>query len=310
MIPRLTLKVHSNIEECYYLWEKFSQKNSLFDLWSFRYAWYLGYKHRPYFYTIYEGKKPLALLPLSWSYDERNKRRFEWFGTDWMEDNTFFVKDPNFIDFLYAILPSPIHLNTVYDEKQLEGRLIYKDLKKDDPKYQKDISSFSSLEELLQTLEKKHRYNLKADFYRIKRMSPKVIITEGENLELINKLIVMNINQFKGTPEDESDLVIPKRKATYRHIVKNSGIYKVKFIQIFIQNYLAAIDFIIEYKKRYYLIKSANDLSRFKGIGNFMLCQEFSDAIKGGFSLIDCLQYDYGWKHRYFEEKPLFLFEK
>src|SRR5438477_13194566 len=60
-IPRLTLKVHSELEDCYLLWEKFSPKQSIFDLWDFRFAWYEGYGYKPYFYTIYEGKKPLAV---------------------------------------------------------------------------------------------------------------------------------------------------------------------------------------------------------------------------------------------------------
>lgn len=310
-IPRLTLKVHSDLEECFLLWEKFSPKKSLFDLWDFRYAWYLGYKHKPYFYTVYEGKKPVALLPLCWSYDEKNRRRFEWFGTDWMEDNSFFAQDPHLIDFLYAVVPSPVHLNTIQDANELKGKLIYSHLKKDDPKYEKVISSFTTIEDFLQTLDKKHRYNLRADSHRIQSMNPRVVITESKDLDLLNKLISMNIQQFQGkSPKDDSDLMIPKRAETYRNIVKTSGIYTIKFIQVFIQNYLAAIDLIIQFKDRYYPIKSANDLNRFKGIGNFMLYLEFQDAIENKFSLVDCLQYDYGWKHRYFEEKPLFVFEK
>ena len=48
IIPRLKVKVHSEIEECYELWEKFSTKKTLFDLWDLRYAWYKGYKCKPF----------------------------------------------------------------------------------------------------------------------------------------------------------------------------------------------------------------------------------------------------------------------
>ena len=52
LIERLRLKVHSEIETCHLLWEKFSKKNSLFDLWDFRYAWHEGYNYKTYcFFT-------------------------------------------------------------------------------------------------------------------------------------------------------------------------------------------------------------------------------------------------------------------
>ena len=82
-IRRLKLKVHSDIEECYLLWEKFSPKKSLFDLWDFRLAWHQGYNYKPYFYTLYDGKEQLGVLPLYYS---KGCRRYEWFGTNWMED--------------------------------------------------------------------------------------------------------------------------------------------------------------------------------------------------------------------------------
>ncbi|MBI2051967.1 hypothetical protein HYT33_04380 [Candidatus Roizmanbacteria bacterium] len=308
LIPRLTLRVHSDIEECFYLWDKFSPKKSLFDLWDFRYSWYQGHKNKPYFYTLYEGKTPLALLPLC--FDARDKKRYEWFGTNWMEDNAFFVKDDSLIDLLYGVFPTPIHLNAIEAKAEWRDKPIVKRFQKDDPKNLKNISGTSSIEDLLSAFQKKHRYNLKSDYQEVQSLNPKIVVTEGKNLDLIEILIQMNIDQFSDRAGDESDLVVPKRAETYRYMIKNSGIYGVKFIQVFIQNRLAGIDFVIEYKDIYYTIKGGIDVHRFKGVSNFMVYFEFEDAIAGGFSSVDCLQIDYGWKHRYFDQKEVFIFEK
>ncbi len=306
-IPKLKLKVHSDMEECYALWDKFSPKKSLFDLWDFRFSWYEGYKYRPYFYTLYEGVKPLGVLPV-WYRPE--KKRYEWFGSNWMEDCSFFVRDPKFIDLFLAVAPMPYHLNALGEHDAKRVKKLGK-LTDDDPKNIKNISPFKSMEELLLSFDKKHRYNLKADYLRVLEMNPNIVRSTGKRVNLMDILIEMNIAQFDtGDPEDESDLVLPERAETYRSIVRNEGIYKVHFIQVFIQSHLAAIDFIIQYKDIYYSIKGGNDVKRFRGIGNFVIYYEFKDAVKNKFSLIDCLQIDYGWKHRFFDQTPTFLLEK
>lgn len=308
VIPRLTLKVHSEIEECHDLWQQFTPARSLFDSWDFRYSWHSSYGLKPFFYTLYEGKTPLAMLPLS--FDSSDKKRYEWFGTNWMEDNKFFVKDEHFIDLLYAIFPTPIHLNAIEKTSDWSKMKIDSELKIDDSKNIKDISIFKTVDDLVGSFQKKHRYNLKVDYHDVMSLNPRIVETEEKSLELIEEMMRMNVEQFKDTPNDESDLTIPKRAETYRNLVRNSNSYKVKFIQIFIQNRLAAIDFIIKYKDVYYTIKGGIDVNRFKGLSNFMVYYEFEDAIKNNFSKIDCLQIDYGWKHRFFDQTPTFLFEK
>jgi hypothetical protein len=306
-IRRLKLKVHSDIEECQILWEKFSPNKSLFDLWDFRYSWHQGYNYKPYFYTLYDGKEPLGILPLYYS---KCNKRYEWFGTNWMEDCGFYVKDDKLVELFLFIAPTPIHLNAI-PQKYLDKMGRFGKVIDDDPKNEKDVYKYKTLDELLLSFKKKHRYNLKSCFSKIQEYNPRVIETIGPNGNLMDMLIKMNIDQFNtGIPEDESDLVLPERAATYRNIVKNSGIYKTKFIQIYIQNYLAAIDFIILYKDTYYSIKGGNDVRRFDGIGNYIIYYEFEDVIRNKFSKINSLQIDYGWKHRFFDQKPLLVFER
>lgn len=307
LIPRLTVQVFSDLSSCFSLWEEFSPNKSLFDLWDFRLAWYEGYGYKPYFYTIFERKRPLAVLPL-WYSDYRNK--YMWFGSDWMEDNTFFVRDEKLVDVLFEIAPNPLLLNAVEVDNSWNKKKLYPLLKADDPKNLKSLNGISSIHELLHTFSKKDRYNLRSDYFRIADLSPKVVITGGKSLKHLNRMIELNIQRFSKDPEDESDLVESDRRKTYEQMNNNEGDYKVRFVEVYIQNHLAAIDLILTYNGTYYTMKGGNDLDRFNGIGNFMVYKEFEDALKNGFHTVDCLQMDNGWKHRFFDQKDMSVLEK
>lgn len=306
-IDRLKLKVWSDLEQCFFLWERFSKKESLFDLWDFRYAWFEGYHYPLYFYTIYEGKNPLACLPL-W-YDTKNKR-YEWFGSYWMEDNYFFSKEERLIDLLLMIIPKPIFLNAfiILPDKFLDNKDSFKI---DEPKFVINIKGIKNIDQYLASLEKKHRYNLKRDYFSIlNNYQPKIEIIEKPEFCHFENIIKLSKKRFNGTFKEESDVSKPERVAAFFYVLKNSGLYHIKFVKVFIQKYLAAVDLIITYKDRYYMLKGANDIERFPGIGNFLAYFELKDAIKNQFSLVDCLQGDYNWKHKYFERQKLHMYKK
>lgn len=307
IIPRINVKVHSQIDECYDLWEKFTPKKTLYDEWDFRYAWYKAYEYKPYFYTLYEGGKPLGVLPL-W-FDEE-KKRFEIFGSYWQEDNSFFVEDEKFIDLLFAIAPTPVYLGSLLSTTDWTKRKVYKELEVDDPKNIKDITKYSSMDEMLSSFGKKERYNLRSDFNHIQSMNPQIKIIDNYDEECLSSLIKLNIERFQvGQMKEESDMVNKQKQDAFRYMSKYAGAYKTKFIEVYVQGYLAGIDFVIQYKDIYYTVKSGNDINRFKGIGNYLVYYEFEDALKKGYRTVDAQQEDWGWKHRYFDQIPMYCWE-
>lgn len=279
----------------------------MFDLWDFRMAWYEGYQFQPYFYTVYERHKPLAMLPLWFNHEKKN---YQWFGSDWMEDNSFFVIDEKLIDVLYEIAPNGLHINALSIRDEWREKKFYPNLQPDDPKNLKSLEGIHSMDELLLTFDKKDRYHLRSDYRNIEELNPRVVITEGKDLDKLTMMIEMNIERFSKDPEDLSDLVDKERRKTYEQMVHNAGNYDVRFIEVYIQNHLAAIDFCVVYNNLYYTMKGGNDINRFNGIGNYMVYKEFEDALQLGCSLVDCLQMDNGWKHRFFDQKELYILEK
>lgn len=308
VIPRLTLKVNSDIETCYELWTQFSNNETFFDLWDVRYAWFKGYEIDPLFYTLYEGDKPLTVLPI---WHDPIEKRYEWFGSWWMEDNRIFTRDERFFDLVFEVAPKPIFLNSIklpHKNNNDNYNRYLGLLQADDPKNIKDINSFKSPDDYLATLQKKHRYNLKADYKRIQQLNPRVIITEGESERAFAALISMNKERFNGKERDRSDFYEDGGEDVIRNTIKNRGLYKTKFIEVHIEGKIAAVDLVAQYRGVYYLIVGGNKLLQYGGIGNYMLYLEIEDAIRDRSSQIDCFQIDYGWKHRYFDQTPAYKF--
>lgn len=307
LIPRLTLKVHSDVEECYNLWEKFSPRDTLFDLWDFCYSWYQGLEYKPYFYTLYEGQKPVGVLPLC--YDDREDKRFEWFGCEWLENHKFFVEDKKLIDFFLKIVPTPVYLNSIAEYEEIRDLAKFGKLRKEkDSRNIKNISKMKSLSRYLYSLLKKNRYHLKSDYQKLISIGARVQTLETKDLTHFEELLRMSKIRFDGVERSRS--YVKRYEEAFRWIIRNSGVYKFKYIKVYVQNRLASVDMIITYKDIYYPFQGSNDVYRFSGIGNFMTYIEMEDAIKGEFKLVDILQEDHGWKHKFFDQIPVYVFKK
>ncbi|MGB9707676.1 MAG: hypothetical protein ACPL1D_02910 [Microgenomates group bacterium] len=150
LIPRMFLKVHHELDECCQLWNQFSPKKTLFQLWDFRLAWYQGFGYQPSFYSLYLGKEIKAVLPLWFN---KIEKRFEWFGGTWPEDNIFFLVEEKYLPLLLKVVPSPIQLNAINSDVVNLDKLnyfeIYCQFKDDYPKYILQIANLKSMDDYL-----------------------------------------------------------------------------------------------------------------------------------------------------------------
>jgi len=307
IIDRLVVKMETDIEKCWQLWEKFSPKNSLFNLWDFRYSWYQGWQYPPIFYTIYFGKKPLATLPL-W-FNEKEKT-YQWFGGTWPEDNYFFVADEDFILPLLKIAPKPIYLNAIVPQASFwKLREMY--FQDDSPKYVISSSFYKTFDDFLLSLKKKNRHHLRYYYKKFSEMVKKVEFVEGDESQNLSTFLKLSIFDFERKGEGSfSEYRREQRMKTFAMIYKNQGVYKIISLYIWIGDYLAAYDILGIYKNNLYLLTGAADLQRFPGLGVYITALELKKAWEWGVSLIDCMQEDYHWKYKYFTPKSLLRFEK
>lgn len=303
LFKTLQIEIVSDINLCLKLWKEFSSQKTLFDIWEFRFAFYQGYKHKPYFISLKNQLENLALLPLWY---EKEKKKYFWFGGEWQEEMKFFSKDPNFIPILLSIAPSPLLLNAISKDsvESLKDKMKFEE---DEPKYILNLEGFRNHEDYLMTLKKNTRRNLRKDRNKIKRLNPEIIINNFSDFETLVELSKRRFAQ-KGEKTDWED---ERRVETFRQVIKLSGkSYFVRMISVKIGEKIAGVDLIAIFNNTYYTLKCGYNVKEFPGIGNFINLFEIDDAIFLGMKKIDFLQNNYDWKNKYFEPLPLFKYEK
>jgi hypothetical protein len=313
------VEIITDFSHCFELWQEFSQNKSLFDTWNFRLAFYNGYKYKPYFLLLKNGVEKLALLPLWYedaNWDNKDKKRYTWFGSDWQEEVRFFAKKPDYIPTLLSLAPSPLYLNAIAEDSinPIKEKVRFE---KDEPKYILNLEGMKSHEDYLATLKKNARHNLRKDRRKIERQNPEIIINNFADFEA---LVELSKKRFDG----EADWKDSRRIETFRQVInladgsndspacegRSQKNYKIRMISIRISERIAGVDLVALFNDRYYAVKCGYDVENFPGIGNFFNLFEIDDAIKLGFKKIDFLQNNYQWKDRYFEATPLFKYEK
>ncbi|MCJ7827585.1 GNAT family N-acetyltransferase [Patescibacteria group bacterium] len=305
LIKLIKVKIVKQLESCQELWEEFSPHQTIFDTWSFRHAFWLGYKYEPYFVVLKTGTQNLAILPL-WYEDD--KKSYRWFGSWWQEDNTFLTKNELLIPILLALCPVSTELNALSQSIPTWVKETSR-VEDDDPKYILRLDGLESSADYLERFKKKKRYNLRRDYRLITEQEPKIIIDRFEDL---NHLICLSTNRFaqKGEEVDWED---PRRVETFRQVIRlgqRNNEYQIRMISIEINNQIAAVDLIGLYRGCYYPLKCGYDVTRFPGIGNYTNLFEIDDALSLGMKRMDFLEIGYGWKESWFESVPLFKFCK
>jgi len=305
LIKSLQVEVVSNIELCHDLWNDFAPQNTLFDTWEFRCAFYNAYKHAPHFIVLKNNEGPVAVLPLWY---EKDENRYVLFGSVWQEENSFLVKEPLFTPLLLSVCPSPLYLNALTQET-VKWSLDYMDFELDDPKYILDLTTLNSVDDFLGMFKKKRRYNWRRDWRIIEGKKPTIHIDRFSDF---GSLVSLSKQRFKSKGE-ETDWEDERRVEAFAQVIelgKKKKSYEIRMISVEIDNKIAAVDLITMYKNCYYPLKCGYDVGQFPGIGNYVNLIEIKDALSLNMKKMDFLEIDYGWKSKWFDEIPLYKYEK
>lgn len=293
------VRVETDLETCRQLFEKFSPKKTLFELWGFRYAFYLGYRNQPVFLIFERGGIPLGLLPLWY---EKDKDELRWFGSWWQEGNTFWFKDKSIIPLVFSLFQQKVLLNALSMGPRAARRL---GLTSDDPKFLLSLEQYPTLNFFLSRFNRKKRYNLTRDRRIILSKNPKTVYNRFEDLE---KLFELSIKRFDN--KDISAFVQEQRRQTFREIIRQTGEYETRIVCTEINNEVVGVDLIALHKGIYYALNGAYDIEKHPGLGNYTNLLLIEDAIDLGMKAVDFLEVSYGWKEEWFEPIPLFQFNK
>jgi len=300
---KLQTEIISDIGSCFELWEKFSPRKTLFDVWEFRLAFYKAYKYKPYFMLLRNRSEELALLPL-WYEDD--KTRYCWFGGDWQEEVRFFSRHPRYVPVLLSLAPSPLLLNAITEDatRHLKRKVRFEE---DEPKYVLALRKFRNHEDYLATIRKKPRQNLRRNRKRIEAQNPRVVI---DNFPDFEHLVRLSKERFKQKSE-ETDWKDTRRIEAFRQVIRLAGeSFKTRMITVLVDRKVAGVDLIALFDKCYYTLRCGYNVRDFPGIGSFFSLLEIDDAIGLRMRKIDFLQESYEWKDVLFQTVPLFKYEK
>lgn len=295
----ITVRVETDLETCHQLFEQFSPKKSLFELWEFRYAFYLSEVNQPVFLIFEKDGEPVGLLPLWY---EKQKDELRWFGSWWQEGNTFWFKDRSLIPIVCSLFPSKILLNALYVTPRTAQKLGFI---ADDPKYILSLDEYTTTESFLSKFNKKKRYNLRRDERIILAKKPQTIFNRFQDLEKLFELSIKRFSKKEGGSSFNEDSF----KETFRHILNQASEYQIRTVSTEINGKTAGVDIVAIYKGVYYTLQGAYDLEFHPGLGNYTNFLLIEDARSLGMKAVDFLEVSYGWKENWFKPIPLFQFK-
>lgn len=303
----LTVKKETNLQKCERLWKNFSPDETLFDLWEMRHASLLAYKFSPCFYTVFQNEKPVAFLPLWYNGEEKI---YEFVGGFFPEENSFFCNKKELIGEIVEIVPKPALLLGISPQRMPQG-FDQSPFCSDEPKYISYLNGEKTVDQFLQRVRKKARFNLKYAYKKISNLEPETFWVKDveEYKKYMKNLRAFSVERFKDAAEPSS-FEDDRECDAFINLYKLQGRYEMGMVVVKVNKRVVAADLVAFYKNCAYLLTGASDLTRYPGIGSYIFYVELEKSLKRGVDAIDCLQYDYGWKHRYFDSQPMLKLEK
>jgi hypothetical protein len=279
----ISVKTFSDIETCHRLWEEFSPKESIFDLWDFRFPFYEVFKYELHFVLLSSDGEKIGLLPLWYNSDFK---KYFWFGDtgdgyNWQEDNSFWVKDEKYIAELLKNCPRPAVLNSIR-KKRYEHLSSAIPFIKGDPKHILNLGNFQSSEDYLMSIPNKTRSNLRCDKNKIEKMDPEIFVDRFSDFE--------TLASYSVSGKGNSYFNDKKLVKTFKEILENgkrSESYKSRMLSVEINGFVAGVDTVLLYNGIYYSMLCGNRVSDFPGIGNYLTLLDIDDAIRLRMNMID-----------------------
>jgi len=304
----LKLKVLSDIAACCDFWQQYSSNASIFDLWEVRNAFFSGYRYEPYFLILLQesakNQEVLGILPLwfnsnpTFGKGASDYQKYVWFGSNWPEDNVFFVKNPQIIPLLLTAAPVPLELACIKPLREYDFLQDFPGFaKEEDKKYFLDLTHISTLDDFLVRLKKKKRYNLRRDRKRVSALGPQIDINNMSQIEDMFRLSIERFRQkYPDDPNEHSAFEDERRRNVFRSLIANTGRYQVRIISTIINGQIEAVEFGLVYDKTYYAFNAGTHVSKYSGLGVFSNLLVIEDALKLGAQKIDFLESDNNWK--------------
>ena len=292
----LKFKTLTDEKECRELWEYFSPKQVLWDLWDFRFCFHAD-NFSFNFIAGFDGKNKMGILPLVF---DNNEKYYTYFGEEFPEQNRFLLKDKKNIGLFLEQCPGGTSIIYISSEEAK-----YYDFKPDGKRYFLGLAKHrNSFENYLKSFTKKHRKNLN---YDLKKLKDTGYALEHNNLKDFERLVELNKLKFGAESNYSSESFV---SGMSKLIDSASRMGALDMITIKMGNKAEAVGLGVFYNDVYYVLGSGRNVE-IKNLGKLMVAEQIKSAIANKCSEVDFLSTEANWKELWnLDSEQMYKFEK
>jgi hypothetical protein len=290
----------TDIKECKLLWEKFSPKNSVWDLWDIAYSFHKGYDAEPLFILGSEGNKEEGILHLQKEKDE-DEAWADFFGGNYPERREFYIKDKSLLKAFINKSPKDISLSYI-DPSEKD---FINCAEEDETAYSLNLEKYSfDIEKYFMGFNKKHRKNIRHDIRQLEKLNYDIMWNSKDS---ISRLAELNMLRFG----KESDFNDPRFYKSIRLLIDSAEKLGVlQMLNIKINNEVEASQIALFYNGIYTVLTGGSN-HEIDNLGKLLILEHIKNAVTLKARIIDFMSSESGWKKLWnLDETMLYKFEK
>lgn len=296
----IEIKTVTDLSAAEKLWRQISPRQTVYDDWDFRSAFYPEAPHPLLFIAAYDSisAELVGLLPLQ----EHPRYGYEFFAEYSSEESRPFVK-PGYEDLipqLYGAIPGPGKLSDISGDDPFTKNFLLEDYK-----YFLPLKGLSSFEDFLVTrLSPKRRRSLAKEIAAIELLRPEIYYYQAKDgAEALERLFVLNINNFR-----EDSYLQEDDRLSWRRLLKSP--LDIRLIEISIAGKVIAASLAILYNNTWDYLLTGAAFKDYPGLGKYLVKINIEAAIALGAKVFDAGLGDCGWKHNWhFDRKEQYELE-
>lgn len=295
-------KVVANPEACRALWDQFTVRRSVTDLWEFRDCFQKHFKNKLHFIILEDDQGVLGLLPLSYLADKGIYVLFPgetWNGKTWLERTQLYMRDPDILGDLLDAAPERTYLRYLEcDEKTLIPHLEVDEI---GYLFQPPEIGFDMKNYFQRFVWKK----LKAIKKEIDSMLAPGCSWHVNCLTDYDILVDMSLTTFGKSSYFCDSRFTEGFREVLRFLSRNAWL---RMVSLEIGGKTVAVDIAAVYRGTYVVLLGGTD-PEFRGVAKAMNMQHLEFACEQGLSRVDFLCGDFHWKKLWhLDPQPLYKY--
>ena len=291
----ITFKIVAEEKECRSLWEKFSEKQILWDVWDFRFCFHTNDFNFHFIVGTSNGQE-IGILPLVYY---KPDKYYTYFGDEFPEQNKFFLNDKKNIGIFLKNCPA--NTKIFYIDSKEAG---YYPFEPSDKRYFIDLEKHTnSFEAFLKSFNKKHRKNLTYDLKKLRERNYNIEKNKIEDFEL---LVSLNKGRF-GQESTFHDVNFAESMKVFVQNALRMGLLDLLAIKI--DGKKEAVGLGVIYNRIYYVSALGRNIA-IKNLGKLLVAEQIKSAISHKCSEVNFLSTESSWKELWnFDSEQMYMFK-